>query len=604
MSSYNRHWEDSPSPKARPVRQKLNFTASDGEDEPVDDVNESGFTEMDSPTPMRASAFEKLLDGDSSPMKRSSEDDPVELWSEEGFGSPSHLLSPTSALFAACTPSPRKASRLHPTSPERSYDQIDEDGSSSPIPACPDTPPHKTLRKLRLFDTPHTPKSLLSRVRGSSGMRGSLFKNVEPAAKSLRDGVTRRQPTPLVNFNPFTPDSLLIQSATQQRNNRKRAHWNVSGGEDMETSDAEGDEEILPPSKRITMMKSNMMMSRYASEFLELEKIGCGQFGAVFKCVKRLDGCIYAIKRSKKPLAGSVDEQNALREVYAHAVLGQHPHVVRYYSAWAEDDHMLIQNEYCNGGTLSDVITYNVKRLCHLTELELKDILLQVARGLKYIHSMSLVHMDIKPSNIFICRRSVSSCDDDDDDDDRNSSIVYKIGDLGHVTRANNRQAEEGDSRYLANEVLQEDYTDLAKADIFALALTVISASGAEPLPTNGDAWHEIRQGKLPTIPQVLSPEFVSLLKLMIDPDPARRPSSSDLIRHPVLLTAARMSAEQLRVELNAVKFKNALLQKELQKAQLAKTASEETTSTRTRSTRTCRLIGKMMNRSVSLNIF
>lgn len=72
-------------------------------------------------------------------------------------------------------------------------------------------------------------QSLLSRARdsglGSSSRRVALFKNVETSGKSLTD-TSRRLQTPLVNFNPFTPDSLLIQSATQQRNNRKRAHWN------------------------------------------------------------------------------------------------------------------------------------------------------------------------------------------------------------------------------------------------------------------------------------------------------------------------------------------------------------------------------------------
>ncbi|KAG7221147.1 hypothetical protein INR49_017525 [Caranx melampygus] len=611
MSSYIRHRHGSPSPKTRPIRQKLQFTSSDGEDDPIEDVNnstggESGFTEMDSPMPMRRDSVEKRLDGSSSPLNQSGgDDDDVELWDEEGFASPSHLLSPSSVIFANCSPSPRKSSRLFAASPERSYVQEDGEGSSSPIPDCPDTPPHKTFRKLRLFDTPHTPKSLLSRARGSgsgsSSRRIALFKNVEPSGKLITDS-SRKQQTPLVNFNP----SPLIPSSSSLPHSRETIGRGHTGMKDMEASDGEGEEEVLPPSKRLTMMESNMM-SRYASEFLELEKIGCGEFGAVFKCVKRLDGCIYAIKRSKKPLAGSVDEQNALREVYAHAVLGQHPHVVRYYSAWAEDDHMLIQNEYCNGGTLSDVIGENYRRLSYLSELELKDLLLQVTRGLKYIHSTSLVHMDIKPSNIFISRKSVANCDECDEDDGLTTSVVYKIGDLGHVTRMNNPQVEEGDSRYLANEVLQEDYSNLTKADIFALALTVISASGAEPLPTNGDKWHAIRQGKLPAIPQVLSPEFLNLLKVMIHPDPTRRPSTSDLIKHPVLLTAARMSADQLRVELNAEKFKNALLQKELKKAQLARAAAEEkvlsTDRILTRSTvqpnpRTSRLIGKKMNRS------
>ncbi|KAJ8344027.1 hypothetical protein SKAU_G00313560 [Synaphobranchus kaupii] len=608
----------SSSPKMGAIRQKLEFSASDGEDDTVEeDANsstgaESGFTEIDSPLQLRRNTTGKRHDSGSnvSSLNQTGEDDSIDFWDEEGFLTPSPLKPPR--LFSRGSPSPRKSPRsCDRTSLERVYRQEYREGSSSPIPDCPDTPPHKTFRKLRLFDTPHTPKSLLSKARTaaaeSSSRRVALFKN--SSGKPNTD--CKRKESPLVNINPFTPDSLLIQSVTHKIS-RKRTHRDDSCGEDMEASDVEVEEEIIPPSKRITITESNMT-SRYATEFHELEKIGSGEFGSVFKCVKRLDGCVYAVKRSKKPLAGSVDEQNALREVYAHAVLGQHPHVVRYYSAWAEDDHMLIQNEYCNGGTLSDVIAENYRSLRFLSELELKDLLLQVTRGLRYIHSMCLVHMDIKPSNIFISRMSAACLDECEEDEVLATSVVYKIGDLGHVTRVRDPQVEEGDSRFLANEVLQEDYQNLTKADIFALALTVISASGAEPLPSNGDRWHDIRQGRVPPIPQVLSQEFLSLLMLMIHPDSERRPSASSLIKHPVLLTASRMSANQLRQELNAEKFKNALLQKELRKAQMAKAVAEEkvlhadgvlTRSTLQSSSRTSRLIGKKMNRSVSLTIY
>ncbi|MBN3297566.1 WEE2 kinase, partial [Amia calva] len=337
---------------------------------------------------------------------------------------------------------------------------------------------------------------------------------------------------PSVNVNPFTPETFRKSSEQQKRKNRD---YDDEASE-MYTTFSDDDEAFLPSkfvfvfvpslvlcltvsfSQRATMLEN--MASRYESEFLELERIGAGEFGAVFKCVKRLDGCLYAIKRSRRPVAGSANEQLALREVYAHAVLGHHPHVVRYYSAWAEDDHMIIQNEYCNGGSLHDVVVENEAQGRLFQEPQLKEILLQVSMGLKYIHSSGLVHLDIKPSNIFVCHRPVSNSQandgesDEEDEENTSTSVVYKIGDLGHVTSATSPQVEEGDSRFLASEVLQEDYSHLPKADIFALGLTILLAGGADPLPQNGEEWHFLRQGHLPTLPQELSVPFHSLLSV------------------------------------------------------------------------------------------
>ncbi|XP_053247396.1 wee1-like protein kinase [Podarcis raffonei] len=627
---------------AAPIRQKLLFSGggSDCEEEEEEEDcyeeeeeeeggsgnstgEDSAFQEADSPLSVSHTPARRR----EPPPPRSPEEVAMELappalpgdegdsWEEEGFGSSSPVKSPGAYFMAGSPPlkGPRRCCGRPSPPRSRVLPCRGHQGPVSALPEYPDTPPHKTFRKLRLFDTPHTPKSLLCRAEGmgssSAKLRGgSLFMNVGKLVKQESDVGQ----APYVNINPFTPDSLFLQSSVGQCRRRKRTHWNDSYGEDMEASDGEPEDETTRPAKRISITESNMK-SRYATEFHELEKIGSGEFGSVFKCVKRLDGCIYAIKRSKKPLAGSIDEQNALREVYAHAVLGQHSHVVRYFSAWAEDDHMLIQNEYCNGGSLADAISENYRSMRYFSEPELKDLLLQVARGLKYIHSMSLVHMDIKPSNIFISRTSIPTTISEEGDDDEwtSSRVVFKIGDLGHVTRISSPQVEEGDSRFLANEVLQENYNYLPKADIFALALTVVCAAGAEPLPANGDHWHEIRQGKLPRIPQVLCQELLELLKLMINPDPEKRPSAVALVKHSALLSTARKSAEQLRIELNAEKFKNSLLQKELKKAQMAKAAAEERaqitdrmTTRSTAQTRTTRLNGKKMNRSVSLTIY
>ncbi|XP_022906291.1 wee1-like protein kinase [Onthophagus taurus] len=497
----------------------------------------------------------------------------------------------TSLSTNSCDESGDNLPEIMVTSPVSSHN------SSGVTKKCRFSPPCKRITALRLFSS--TPKSPNTIIRNFT--RVNLFgrtKN-ECEAKSDDENKTIPIPTaydrddkPSANVNPFTPNILL-------KKKRRRTPWsttlNSSNSSSITMDDESTEEEIEQPTKKLALQETNI--SRYHLEFIEVDLIGEGEFGSVYKCINRMDGCEYAIKKSSKPVAGSFLEKMALNEVYAHAVLGKHQNVVRYFSAWSEDNHMIIQNEFCNTGSLAEMIAQGP-----LSQQELRRLLMQLAEGLRYIHLQGLVHMDIKPANIFINREiriQCTNCENPDDsfeDDDKDEGdLIYKIGDLGHVTSIDSPHVEEGDCRYLPNEILQEDYNHLTKADIFSFGLTVIEAAGSGPLPKNGHEWHKIRSGELPEMKQTLSREFAGLLKSMIHPDPNLRPSAVQVLQHRVLSPAPNKSKLQLYKELNAEKLKYEILSKKLvEAAKCIKSLAPEA----------ARLAGKKFNRSASTTNF
>ncbi|KAM3863022.1 interferon-induced, double-stranded RNA-activated protein kinase [Diretmus argenteus] len=216
---------------------------------------------------------------------------------------------------------------------------------------------------------------------------------------------------------------------------------------------------------------------RFTSDYDSIEHLGKGGFGRVYKARQKLVDTHFAVKivRCKK---------KSLREVGALQYL-LNPNIVRYYTCWTEDSdykcdtatdsystsqsssnssglYLYIQMELCDKKTLKVWID---ERNSHPRDIRRREeslpIAQQIVSGVEYIHSMKLIHRDLKPPNIMFGM-------------DRN----VKIGDFGLVTPEDNdddeslmeRTKRTGTRSYMAPEQCNQTTYD-RKVDIFALGL-------------------------------------------------------------------------------------------------------------------------------------
>lgn len=252
-------------------------------------------------------------------------------------------------------------------------------------------------------------------------------------------------------------------------------------------------------------------VSRYYEDFEELGTIAAGDFGEVYRCQHRLDKQQYAVKRLKLNIATAAAKQQALQEALALAASSFHcdsHHILKYRNMWIERSHLFMAMELCD----CSLRTF-VERQGRLSTQQLYEVVRDVCKGLRELHAMGTVHLDVKPENILY-----------------SFTHRFKLGDLGLARMLTELTGEvpEGDARYLAPEQLQQP-SDPTKCDIFSLGATIYECMLGCELPSCGEAWHALRQGRL-AFPSGSDPQLVLHISSMLHPNPASRPSAQFLL--------------------------------------------------------------------------
>uniref|UniRef100_H3AX30 Membrane-associated tyrosine- and threonine-specific cdc2-inhibitory kinase n=1 Tax=Latimeria chalumnae TaxID=7897 RepID=H3AX30_LATCH len=254
--------------------------------------------------------------------------------------------------------------------------------------------------------------------------------------------------------------------------------------------------------------------------FHKICKLGMGSFGEVYKVRNKEDGKLYAVKCSMEHFRGELDRHRKLQEAQKHERLEKHPNCVEFVQAWEERRKLYIQTELC----CLNLQQYS-EEAGPLPEAQVWGFLCDLLQGLKHLHDRGLVHMDVKPANIFISQQD-----------------TCKLGDFGlmlELDRGDLSEAQEGDPKYMAPELLDGEYTKAA--DVFSLGLTILEISCNMELPKGGEGWQQLRQRYLPLeFTAGLSTELVEVLKVMLEPNPRKRATVDQLLSLLVLRKVQR----------------------------------------------------------------
>lgn len=324
------------------------------------------------------------------------------------------------------------------------------------------------------------------------------------------------------------------------------------------------DEETFPLTDKSyqILYKNDFIFKEISDNYFEtnyriIKKIGQGDYYEVFianhvdmkdahiKCMKddlntllhstRYCKCstkLTCVKKSKKSFTGDTNKKNRLKEIQILNVLKGKSNIIQIRNSWEEKGRLYVETELCGYGNLKDFINhvYYIDQT-KFTLKVIKKIVSEVAFGLTSVHKYGIVHMDLKPENIFIKSNRLRECRGNcycriNTNLDNYSFVV---GDF-NISKFNVDEIyDDGDKKYMPGEILLNQA--YSSSDIFSLGLIFLEMALGIVLPSTGDDWLNLRKNNFKDLKfEKINVKMKNIIVKMIDKDPNKRPTAGDVI--------------------------------------------------------------------------
>ena len=236
------------------------------------------------------------------------------------------------------------------------------------------------------------------------------------------------------------------------------------------------------------------------------------------------DNKIYALKKVKIQNLSDREKENALNEVRILASI-KNPFVAAYKQAFFDEqtNSLCIVMEFADDGDVFQRICECQNKKQFMKEKHIWKIVIQVVRGLKALHELSILHRDMKSANIFLYKDTTAKLGD------LNVSKVAKRGLLYTQT---------GTPYYASPEVWKDQPYDL-KSDIWSLGCVTYEMCALVP-PFRADdmngLFKRVLRGDYPPIPSHYSRDMEIFIGTLLQVKPQKRPTTEQILNMPIVL--------------------------------------------------------------------